>query len=72
MQDFNSQALQKQEMVSTAKKMPNIVVIMNEAFSDLRVLGEIETDQPFLEYWDSLEENCIKGWANVSVFGFKF
>ena len=56
-------------MVSTAKKMPNIVVIMNEAFSDLRVLGEIETDQPFLEYWDSLEENCIKGWANVSVFG---
>lgn len=49
--------------------MPNIVVIMNEAFSDLRVLGEIETDQPFLEYWDSLEENCIKGWANVSVFG---
>ena len=69
LQDFNSQALQKQEMVSTAKKMPNIVVIMNEAFSDLRVLGEIETDQPFLEYWDSLEENCIKGWANVSVFG---
>ena len=32
-------------------------------------MGEIETDQPFLEYWDSLEENCIKGWANVSVFG---
>lgn len=69
LQDFNSQAPEKQETVSTAKQMPNIVVIMNEAFSDLRVLGEIETDQPFLEYWDSLEENCIKGWANVSVFG---
>lgn len=48
---------------------PNIVVIMNEAFSDLRVLGDFETSEPVLEYWDSLEENCIRGWANVSVLG---
>ncbi len=48
---------------------PNIVVIMNEAFSDLRVLGEFETNEPVLSYWDSLEENCIRGWANVSVLG---
>ncbi len=49
--------------------VPDIIVIMNEAFSDLRVLGEIPVDVPVLEYWDSLEENCIKGWANVSVLG---
>lgn len=48
---------------------PNIVVIMNEAFSDLRVLGELETDEAVLEYWDSLEDNCIRGWANVSILG---
>jgi phosphoglycerol transferase MdoB-like AlkP superfamily enzyme len=50
-------------------KYPNIVVIMNESFSDLRVLGNFETDVPFLENWDSLNENVIKGWANVSVYG---
>lgn len=48
---------------------PNIVVIMNEAFSDLRVLGDFETTSPFLDYWDSLGENAVKGWANVSVLG---
>lgn len=48
---------------------PNIVVIMNEAFSDLRVLGDFETDVEVLEYWDSLEGNCVRGWANVSVLG---
>ncbi len=48
---------------------PNIVVIMNEAFSDLRVLGDIKTDIPVLEYFDSLDKNCIRGWANVSVLG---
>ena len=49
--------------------LPNILVIMNEAFSDLRVLGEFETNVPVLSYWDSLEKNCIRGWANVSVLG---
>lgn len=48
---------------------PNIIVIMNEAFSDLRVLGELETTVPVLPYWDSLQENCVRGWANVSVLG---
>lgn len=53
----------------TEGQQPNIVVIMNEAFSDLRVLGEINTDTPFLEHWDLLQENCMKGFANVSVLG---
>lgn len=53
----------------TAGQQPNIVVIMNEAFSDLRVLGEINTDTPFLDHWDLLQENCMKGFANVSVLG---
>lgn len=54
---------------SRADQKPNIVVIMNEAFSDLRILGEFKTNVPILEYWDSLKENTIRGWANVSVLG---
>lgn len=50
-------------------QLPNIVVIMNEAFSDLRVLGEFETTKPVMEYYDSLQQNCLKGWTNVSVIG---
>ena len=48
---------------------PHLIIIMNEAFSDLRVLGELETTQPVLEYWDSLEDNVIRGWTCVSVLG---
>ena len=54
---------------SSVMEFPNIVVIMNEAFSDLRVLGDFETTEPVLEYWDSIQENVIRGWANVSVLG---
>ena len=52
-----------------ASPRPNIVVIMNEAFSDLRLLGDFETNVPMLEFWDSLTENTLRGWANVSVLG---
>ena len=56
---------------SSVMEFPNIVVIMNEAFSDLRVLGDFETTEPVLEYWDSIQENMICCWANVSVLGGK-
>lgn len=59
--------LEAAETLSGSK--PHIVVIMNEAFSDLRVLGSFETTEPVLEFWDSLDENVIRGWANVSVLG---
>lgn len=49
--------------------VPNIVVIMNEAFSNLRVPGDFETDVPVLLFWDSLQSNVIRRWANVSVLG---
>lgn len=49
--------------------LPNIVVIMNESFADLRVLGQLNTEEPMMPFWDSLEDNVIRGWANVSVLG---
>lgn len=48
---------------------PHIIVIMNESFADFRKIGNIETDQGFLDYWDILGENVIKGFVSVPVFG---
>lgn len=48
---------------------PNLILIMNEAFSDLRVLGHFRTNQPVMPFYDSLKENTIKGYAQSSVYG---
>lgn len=61
--------MDRRENAVLEEPLPNIVVIMNEAFSDLRVLGDFETDVPVLPFWDSLQSNVIRGWANVSVLG---
>ncbi|EET61755.1 arylsulfatase [Marvinbryantia formatexigens DSM 14469] len=49
--------------------MPNVIVIMNEAFSDLSVFGDFETDYDYMPFIHSLEENVIKGNCYVSVKG---
>ncbi len=46
---------------------PNIIVIMNESFCDLSVIG-IETNEPCTPFLDSLVENTVKGYTYVSVF----
>lgn len=48
---------------------PNIIVIMNESFSDLRAVGEFETDAEYMPYFNSLKKNTIKGETLVSPFG---
>lgn len=48
---------------------PNIIMIMNESFSDLRVLGNLKTDKNVMEFYDSLKENTIKGYVQSSVYG---
>lgn len=48
----------------------NVIVIMNESFADLSVLGEFRTSEPVLAYFDSLSgDNVKKGNLYVSVFG---
>lgn len=50
-------------------KNPNLILIMNEAYSDLRVLGEdFYTNQPVMPFYDSLKENTIKAYAVSSVY----
>lgn len=48
---------------------PNIIVIMNEAFSDLSVLGDYETDEEVMPFINSLTKNTQKGWMYSSVKG---
>jgi phosphoglycerol transferase MdoB-like AlkP superfamily enzyme len=53
--------------------LPNIIVIMNEAFSDPAVLGDFETNQDYMPYIHSIMngdiDNTISGYLNVSVLG---
>lgn len=51
------------------KKKPNIIVIMNEAFSDLSVVGDFSTNQDYMPYIHSLKKNTIKGNLYMSIFG---
>ena len=57
------------ENPATSAQQPNIIVIMNEAFSDLSVLGDLETNKDFMPYFRSLTENTVEGTAYVSVLG---
>lgn len=51
------------------EKLPNIIMIMNESWSDLRVLGNVETNEPFMPFVDSLTENVGRGNLYVDVLG---
>ena len=51
---------------------PNIIVIMNEAFSDPSVLGDFTTNEDYMPFVHSLldgADNTISGHLNVSVKG---
>ena len=56
---------------SGEEEMPNIIVIMNEAFSDLSVIGDFETSEDYMPFFRSLygSENTISGSLHVSVLG---
>ena len=47
----------------------NIIVIMNEALSDLSMIGELETNQDYLPFIRSLTENTVKGNVHVHTYG---
>ena len=56
----------------TPEKTPNIIVIMNEAFSDPAVLADFQTNEDYMPFMHSLmdgADNTISGWLNVSVLG---
>lgn len=53
-------------------RRPNVIVIMNEAFSDLGVLGDLICNEDYMPYIHSLEqgaEDTVTGQLQVSVLG---
>lgn len=47
---------------------PDIILILNETFFDLRQITDIETDQEFLSNWDSMT-NVVRGYAVAPLAG---
>ncbi len=48
---------------------PNVIVIMNEAFSDLSVISDFQTNEDYMPFFRSLSENTIKGNMIASIKG---
>ncbi len=48
-------------------EVKNIIVIMNESFSDLSVVGDFRTNVDYLSYYHSLD--AIKGYVYSSIYG---
>ncbi len=48
---------------------PNIVVIMNESFTDFDYLETVQTSEDTIPKFKALSENCVKGTLVSSIFG---
>ena len=71
-QSADEQQEAAETMADGTGELPNIIVVMNESFSDLRVLGDFATNQDYMPYLHSLQagcENTVTGMLNVSVCG---
>lgn len=47
----------------------NLIVIMNESWADLRVVGPFEADDTIMPYMDRMKDNTIKGFLHMPVYG---
>lgn len=53
----------------TEHRTPNIIVVMSEAYSDLTVLGSMETSEEVMPDFDEICKESVHGYALSSVFG---
>jgi len=65
-QDILSQYQNNAQMPD--KELPTVIVIMNESFSDLSVLGEFESDE-YLSNWEGMDSYIMRGYVYPSVCG---
>lgn len=63
-----SQTTKIQDKNTTTKK-PNVIVVMNESFADLKAVGDLQVSQDYMPFFRKLKENTIKGYTYSSVFG---
>ncbi len=59
----------KQPHPEANQSYPHVIMIMNEAYADLRIIGDLKTNLEIMPFYDSLHTNTIKGYALASVFG---
>ena len=59
----------KGRLVTPDGSMPNVIAIMNEAFSDLSVVGNFETNEDYMPFVHGMKKNTIKGSLYMSIFG---
>ncbi|MBR6696016.1 MAG: sulfatase-like hydrolase/transferase [Oscillospiraceae bacterium] len=57
--------------VKEESRNPNIIIIMNEAYSDLSLFTEINPSEDPTPFINSLDENVTKGYTVVSSIGGK-
>ena len=68
-EQFANAKRKKGRLATKDGRKPNIIGIMNEAFSDLAVVGDFQTNQDYMPFIHSLEKNTIKGNLYMSIFG---
>lgn len=68
-EEYAKELLKSGNVTESAESTPNVIVVMNEAFSDLKVLGDFQTNANPIEFFESLNEDCVKGYALSSVYG---
>ncbi|MCI6675920.1 MAG: sulfatase-like hydrolase/transferase [Clostridiales bacterium] len=64
--------LDQYQTSSPASKKPNIIVIMNETFSDPAVMGQFQTNKDYMPFIHSLQKgspNAITGTVHTSIVG---
>lgn len=69
--DVEANDTQGETSDKTLGEKPTVIVVMNESYADLSVVGEFETNMELTPFYDSLTENTLKGYALSSVFGAK-
>lgn len=68
-QELSDQYGQGGKDTENEKEPAHIIVIMDEAFADLSVVGSFDTDKEVTPFISSLKENAISGYALASVYG---
>ncbi len=54
---------------SNIAQLPNVIVVMNESFADMRIWGKLRTDTQVYACLDKRKEEMISMWAISSVLG---
>ena len=68
-QEILNNASEASQPADVTDQKPNIIVIMNEAYSDLSLVGDYKTNMDYRPYTRTLDENTTQGTLYVSVFG---